>query len=462
MEGGVIVKRNSKRGFTLVEMMLAIAITLIISGFFVTLLVSIRSSYYRTYNDDDCADIAALYAEALENTILYDVQNGITDDEIKIDPATSILVNSKHTITFPAGFNNADVNQKWEIRMLCAFNDRTGEFQYSFYFIDRYVQPGYLHYVYQGSFWIPTYVEFVPRTVGNGDEVAPGETNSWDYNYSRSTVNHECHPVISPATTVDENGIIGPSSLYTTTVNFGGEDIEVHSRMSTDSRGNIGGVGDVVSVPDLDSCSVITIAAGVSDAPGGGTHGGGAGTGTPTTSPSITTTTNPADEEGSGGLGGLTPTDTPSGTPSETPSASPTPQFHDVDGSSESSVNSTSTSGSHWDGSLDRGYDEWGNHLVGGTVADTTSTINLDFGSSHPVQSVTIRISGNNATITHNQLDWRYRWTDNGDGTYTISYNANAYNTSNGPITSLNDACRVTVDGTTAATVEVVGYTYVT
>ena len=74
------MKRSNKRGFTLVEMLLAIAITLLISGLFVTLIATVRASYYRTYNDNDCADIAAMYAEALENTVLYDVQNGAADN----------------------------------------------------------------------------------------------------------------------------------------------------------------------------------------------------------------------------------------------------------------------------------------------------------------------------------------------------------------------------------------------
>ena len=66
--------KTNKKGFTLLEMLLAIAITMIIVGLFTTLLVAIRSSYYRAYNDDDCADIAQMYAQALENQVLYDCQ----------------------------------------------------------------------------------------------------------------------------------------------------------------------------------------------------------------------------------------------------------------------------------------------------------------------------------------------------------------------------------------------------
>ena len=56
------MKRASKKGFTLIEMLLAIAITMIISGLFISLIVSIRSSYYRSYNDVDCSDIGIFYS----------------------------------------------------------------------------------------------------------------------------------------------------------------------------------------------------------------------------------------------------------------------------------------------------------------------------------------------------------------------------------------------------------------
>jgi len=118
------VKRSNKRGFTLVEMLLAIAIALIISGLFVSLIVSIRASYYRSYNDDDCADIATIYAEALENTVIYDIQNDL-GDTIFIDesdhyilkhgtPAVSVI----HEL--PSGFNTASTTSgvKWVIKMI--------------------------------------------------------------------------------------------------------------------------------------------------------------------------------------------------------------------------------------------------------------------------------------------------------------------------------------------------------
>ena len=203
------MRRNSKRGFTLVEMMLAIAITLLISGLFVTLIATIRASYYRTYNDNDCADIAAMYAEALENTVLYDVQNKAADT-IKIGDH-SILENSntacKIDFSRIANFNTVQATMpdgtvgtldKWIIRMICDFDASTGEFRYKFFFLDNYIQPGYLHYVYEGSFWIPNYSEYVAQTIGVNDEYSPttGGSYGWDYNYTAGTVGYtvDCAP----------------------------------------------------------------------------------------------------------------------------------------------------------------------------------------------------------------------------------------------------------------------------
>ena len=183
------MKRASKKGFTLIEMLLAIAITTIIGGLFVSLVVAIRSSYYRTYNDVDCSDIAAMYAEALENAVLADVQNCATTDVITLNSSTGVLSNSAGTINFTAidNFNRADgggTNRKWDIRMVCMFDSSTGEFRYRFFFIDKYVNENYLHYTYEGSFWIPNYAPYQSHTVGRNDEVRPSETNTWDYNYT--------------------------------------------------------------------------------------------------------------------------------------------------------------------------------------------------------------------------------------------------------------------------------------
>jgi prepilin-type N-terminal cleavage/methylation domain-containing protein len=51
---------KNKKGFTLLELMLSIAIILIISGLLVGLIVAIKDGYMTVYNQNDSADYALL------------------------------------------------------------------------------------------------------------------------------------------------------------------------------------------------------------------------------------------------------------------------------------------------------------------------------------------------------------------------------------------------------------------
>ena len=231
------MKRTNKHGFTLVEMMLAIAITLLISGLFITLIATIRASYYRTYNDDDCADIAAMYAEALENTILYDIQNHVASDTIQLD-SHSILTNTNGAcrINFDGidNFNSNGTDDKWIIRMVCHFDASTGEFRYKFYFLDNYINPGYLHAVYEGSFWIPNYMPYQAQTIGVNDTYDPasGGTYSWDYNYTAPATDYSI--TCSPDGVISGDDMNGASMVDT----IGGNPI--YTRINNDGYGAMG------------------------------------------------------------------------------------------------------------------------------------------------------------------------------------------------------------------------------
>ncbi|MCR5592281.1 MAG: prepilin-type N-terminal cleavage/methylation domain-containing protein [Saccharofermentans sp.] len=254
------MKKTNKKGFTLLEMLLAIAITMIIVGLFTTLLVAIRSSYYRAYNDDDCADIAQMYAQALENQVLYDCQNAVSD-KIYMDHST--LKSDVGNFGFDSipNFNNSDrVDEhgnpapKWDIRMICNYNDHTSEFTYAFYFIDLYVQPGYVHYVYEGSFWLPNYMPYVAHHQGEGDEFTPSGTEvyGWDYNFDGSSaVTRPFSITIEHPATIDGDGHPVPDSPAGGTY---------YSRYNSDSMGNFGpdSSSDTVVVPANSSTVNIT------------------------------------------------------------------------------------------------------------------------------------------------------------------------------------------------------------
>ena len=66
---------SSKRGFTLVEMMLALAIITIIGWTTVALMIATKDSFMTTYNNNDSADYAMLYANGFENSFLAHTQN---------------------------------------------------------------------------------------------------------------------------------------------------------------------------------------------------------------------------------------------------------------------------------------------------------------------------------------------------------------------------------------------------
>jgi len=248
------VKKINKHGFTLIEMLLAIAITMIICGLFFTLIIAIRSSYYRSYNDDDCADIAQMYAAALENQVLYDIMHGL-DDKIYID-SNGVLTNQLGTITFDEidDFNRTSTEQKWDIRMMCMYDEATCEFTYRFWFVDKYVDTDYLHYTYQGSFWIPYYAVRENGNLGSGDEFNPSGTdpNLWDYNVGAPSVNYTIS--ITPEAVISgaawEAGLLTSSSLSGS----------FHTRAGTNSVGRLqtdSADTNTVSIPA--GSSVVTI-----------------------------------------------------------------------------------------------------------------------------------------------------------------------------------------------------------
>lgn len=155
--------RNNKRGFTLVEMMLALAIIVIIGWTTVALMMAIKDSFMTTYNTNDSSDYATLYSNGIENTYLRHTQEK-TDTTITINPTHSILTDNGTAVFSPSQMTTKRQSDgvtvdKWEIRTFFYF-DNTDEgrqvIRFKVFVVDNYYSPSYkIMAVQEGSIWAP-------------------------------------------------------------------------------------------------------------------------------------------------------------------------------------------------------------------------------------------------------------------------------------------------------------------
>ena len=154
---------HNKRGFTLVEMMLALAIIIIIGWTTVALMIATRDSFMSTYNTNDSSDYAVLYANGIENTYLAHTQYK-TDTTISIDKNHSILKDNGSQVFAPnqmktTNVNNGHIVDKWEIRAYF-YSDTTDAGQqivkYRVFVVDNYYSPSYrVMCVHEDAVWAP-------------------------------------------------------------------------------------------------------------------------------------------------------------------------------------------------------------------------------------------------------------------------------------------------------------------
>lgn len=152
---------KNKRGFTLIEVMLAIAIICLIGGLFVELLCATTDSYYRTYNQNDAADYAQLYARAIENNILRDIDVSPDDTyEYSIvgdGSGCPYFLQREGTNLFSSGLaqiTNSSGVPKWRIYIGdVTYTDHVCS--YTLYMVDNYRNPGTLVLEYPTSFYVP-------------------------------------------------------------------------------------------------------------------------------------------------------------------------------------------------------------------------------------------------------------------------------------------------------------------
>jgi len=176
---------KNKFGFSLLEMVLAIAIIVLIGGVIAGICASISNSFVTTYNIDESADYAMLYARGFENSFLattqLDASTGNSWEWTIANPkglngTTPLLTVKKPDDNTEPVFNprfmtsdDASDDNKWGISMFYMY-DETNEVVYYRVFIKDNYQSNFVSR-YDGSFWVPRLMERAERAGAGGRSV---------------------------------------------------------------------------------------------------------------------------------------------------------------------------------------------------------------------------------------------------------------------------------------------------
>lgn len=153
---------GSKRGFTLVEMMLALAIISIIGWTTVALMIAIKDSFMTTYNTNDSSDYALLYANGFENSFLAHSQNKAkgkfgcdTNSILEQDTGVEVFTPRQMKTT---NVTTGNVVDKWVVRTYFYIdpNDASQTVKYKIFVLDNYYSPTWkVMCVHEDSVWAP-------------------------------------------------------------------------------------------------------------------------------------------------------------------------------------------------------------------------------------------------------------------------------------------------------------------
>jgi prepilin-type N-terminal cleavage/methylation domain-containing protein len=176
---------QNKKGFTLVELMLAIAIILLISGLFVDLVIATHESYYTTYNRNDASDYAQLYGKMIQDRILADRQ----DNAFASNTKRTYLMNttdsqfystanpSTPVVAMPGAFLQNGTSPKWTFCISNVnYDTTTCMCTVSITVIDNFHSPGEVILTYDQTFWIPN-MPNTPKVTVAGTNNAPVTIN---------------------------------------------------------------------------------------------------------------------------------------------------------------------------------------------------------------------------------------------------------------------------------------------
>ena len=164
-------QQKNKKGFSLVELVLAIAIIVLIGGVIAGICAAISNSFVTTYNIDDSTDYAMLYARGFENSFLAYSQ---AKNQHKNDAYTWYIKDAKGesnnvpTLTVTTGggdeavfdpqflaTSSADGKSKWNITMFYKYDSNTTCVLYRIFIKDNYDDTAITRY--DGSFWLPRF-----------------------------------------------------------------------------------------------------------------------------------------------------------------------------------------------------------------------------------------------------------------------------------------------------------------
>lgn len=172
---------KSKKGFTLLEVMLSVAIIAIVGGLYVTMLLSVHESHNTIYNIDNSTDYAMLYGKAIENNVLGTVQaDGAKNATWTVDPSQNCLITKNGTPIFTLKQNQVGAagsrKNKWNVEMTFDVESQKLDAQaynytvkYEITVIDNFYNPGRETAHYNSSFVVPHFTNGKLEASGSGN-----------------------------------------------------------------------------------------------------------------------------------------------------------------------------------------------------------------------------------------------------------------------------------------------------
>ena len=174
---------KSKKGFTLLEVMLSVAIIAIIGGLYVTMLLSVHESHNTIYNIDNSTDYAMLYAKAIENNVLGTVQDeNPANATWMVDPSQNCLITKNGKPIFTLKQNQVGAagarKNKWNVTMTFDVDSQKLDAQtynytvkYEITVIDNFYNPGRETAHYNSSFVVPHFGNGQIEVAGSGNQL---------------------------------------------------------------------------------------------------------------------------------------------------------------------------------------------------------------------------------------------------------------------------------------------------